>query len=298
MSINNYTVLDDFLNYLLVEKGYSPHTVIAYSNDIQQFLDSFDDEQSFLEISYLDIRKYLGILQQQSLSKASIARKLTSLRSFYKFLKNNKYIKSNPAETISTPKRAQKLPVILTEKDMEMILDQAFLAKDPLTIRDKGIFELLYSSGLRVGELVGIKTNDIDLEYGYLKVLGKGRKERVVPIGGKAILALKDYLSSSRTLLTAGKTTNILFVNYNGDGLTDRGIRYIIDKYIKEIAFQTKVSPHVFRHSFATHLLDNGADIRVVQDLLGHANLSTTQIYTHVSKKRIQQIYKKAHPRA
>ncbi|MFZ7104583.1 MAG: tyrosine recombinase XerC [Peptococcaceae bacterium] len=291
-------MVDDFLDFLLVEKGYSFHTFTAYRNDIRQFLNFFGDDQDLLEINYLDIRKYLGALQQKNLCKASIARKLTAIRTFYKYLKGKKYLTNNPAEAISTPKKSKKLPVVLTQQDMERVLNGTFQERDPLTIRDKGIFELLYSSGLRVGELVTVKATDLDFQYGYLRVMGKGKKERIVPIGTKAAAALKDYLSLSRPLLTTDKTTDILFVNYQGKGLTTRGIRYIIDKYLDTFALRAKVSPHVFRHSFATHLLDNGADIRVVQDLLGHVNLSTTQIYTHVSKSRIHQIYKKAHPRA
>jgi len=300
-----FKTLDDFLNYLLAEKGCSQATLTAYSNDLQQFFAYYTREINVelenlnkLEIDYLVVRRYLVLLQSQGLAKTTIARKLTALRSFYKFLKKNNLLKTNPLDMINSPKKPKKLPIVLTEKDITRLFDEAFLGTDPLTLRDKAIVEILYSSGLRVAELAFLNKNDVCLEYQYIRVLGKGNKERIVPLGSKALTAIKDYLVKGRSILNKNNSPNILFFNKNGGRLTTRGIRYIVDKYIKKIAINAKVSPHVFRHSFATHLLDNGADLRIVQELLGHVNLSTTQIYTHVSKTRIQQVYNKAHPRA
>ncbi|MFZ5943719.1 MAG: tyrosine recombinase XerC [Bacillota bacterium] len=291
-------LIDSFLEYMSAQKGYSQHTLTAYSNDILQFLQFIDETKSLLEIDYLNIRNYLVFLQQKGLTKTTMARKVTSIRSFYKFLKKSRHLDQNPAQNISTPKKIKKIPTVLSQQELERLLDNEFVERNFLTIRDKAIFEMLYSTGLRVSELVSLKLTDVDLEYQYAKVLGKGQKERIVPIGAKGISALKGYLEHSRSQLLKPESGNFIFLNNQGKGLSARGIRYIVDKYITNAAIRIKVSPHVFRHSFATHLLDNGADLRVVQELLGHANLSTTQIYTHVSKKRIQQVYKQAHPRA
>ncbi|MDK2822122.1 MAG: hypothetical protein PWQ67_1374 [Clostridia bacterium] len=290
--------IDDFLEYLSIEKGYSPHTLVAYRKDLQQFYGFFAEQKKLVEITNLDIRKYLAYLQANGLTRSTIARKLTTIRSFFKFLKKSKYLNNNPAKSVSSPKKSKKIPVVLNQREITSFLEETFIETDPLTIRDKAIFELFYSSGLRVSELVSLNINDLYPEYQCVKVMGKGSKERIVPLGSKAIKALETYLSSSRSLLDKGNSQNVLFLNHQGKRLTTRGIRYIVDKYVKKAALSLKVSPHVFRHTFATHLLDNGADLRVVQELLGHVNLSTTQIYTHVSKARIQKIYKNTHPRA
>ncbi|KJS87528.1 MAG: hypothetical protein JM58_04105 [Peptococcaceae bacterium BICA1-8] len=296
---NHFNLFDNYINYLSIEKGYSTHTLTAYSKDLKQFFEFFKERKDFLYIiTYLDIRQYLAFLQSRGINRSTQARKLTAIRSFFKYLKRNKHITNNPSETISSPKKIKKIPTILTEGEITKLLDQSFITEDPLTIRDKAIFELLYSSGLRVSELVSLKIEDINSNYHLVRVMGKGNKERIVPFGNKAWEAVEKYLSSSRHLLEKKEEVVVLFLNHQGKKLTTRGIRYIIDKYVTKAALSIKISPHVFRHSFATHLLDNGADLRVVQELLGHINLSTTQIYTHVSKARIQQIYKKAHPRA
>ena len=296
---NHFKLLDNFINYLSIEKGCSTHTLTAYSKDLKQFFEFFKERKDFLYIiTYLDIRQYLAFLQSRGINRSTQARKLTAIRSFFKYLKRNKYIANNPSETISSPKKTKKIPTILSEGEITKLLDQIFITEDPLTIRDKAIFELLYSSGLRVSELVSLKIEDINSNYQLVKIMGKGNKERIVPFGDKAWETIEKYLSSSRHLLVKKGEVGVLFLNHQGKKLTTRGIRFIIDKYVTKAALSIKISPHVFRHSFATHLLDNGADLRVVQELLGHANLSTTQIYTHVSKTRIQQIYKKAHPRA
>ncbi|NLT95113.1 MAG: tyrosine recombinase XerC [Clostridia bacterium] len=295
---NDNELLNKYLTFLTVEKGYSQHTLHAYQRDIQQFLAFFNNAKTISELSYLDIRRYLANLQNLGLKKNSQARKLTAIRSFLRYLKSQGFLTKIPTENISSPKTAKKIPVVLTQKEIAKLLEETFNKNDNLTVRDKAIFELLYSSGLRVSELVNLQVNDIDYYYKLVKVMGKGSKERIVPLGTKAWEALQIYLSDSRPKILKNKETKVLFLNNQGKKLTTRGIRFIIDKYVKQAALAVKVSPHVFRHSFATHLLDNGADIRVVQELLGHVNLSTTQIYTHVSKSRIQEIYKNTHPRA
>lgn len=295
---NDNELLNKYLTFLTVEKGYSQHTLHAYQRDIQQFLAFFNNAKTISELSYLDIRRYLANLQNLGLKKNSQARKLTAIRSFFRYLKSQGFLTKIPTENISSPKTAKKIPVVLTQKEIAKLLEETFNKNDNLTVRDKAIFELLYSSGLRVSELVNLQVNDIDYYYKLVKVMGKGSKERIVPLGTKAWEALQIYLSDSRPKILKNKETKVLFLNNQGKKLTTRGIRFIIDKYVKQAALAVKVSPHVFRHSFATHLLDNGADIRVVQELLGHVNLSTTQIYTHVSKSRIQEIYKNTHPRA
>lgn len=295
---NELELLDKYMIYLSVEKGYSQHTLTAYQKDILQFLTFFKAEKTIAELSYLDLRKYLAHLQNLGLERTTQARKLTALRSFFKYLKNQEILKRIPTENINSPKTVKKIPVILNQKEITRLLEDSFNKNDNLTIRDRAIFELLYSSGLRVSELVNLEIKSIDFSYKLIRVMGKGSRERIVPLGTKAWEALQAYLSVSRPSLLKKNVSAFLFLNHQGKKLTTRGIRYIIDKYVKEAAIAVKISPHVFRHSFATHLLDNGADIRVVQELLGHVNLSTTQIYTQVSKARIQQIYKNTHPRA
>ncbi|NMA02604.1 MAG: tyrosine recombinase XerC [Clostridia bacterium] len=298
-------VKDDFLNYLSAQRGYSEHTLRAYSNDLLQFFEYYSqkkgikfDEISNLQIEYVFFRGYLAHLQQQGMAKSTINRKIIALRSFYKYLRNNNLVERNPLELIKTLKTPKKIPEILHENDVINILEESFNDSNPLTIRDKAIFETLYSTGLRVSELTSLRMDSINFSNKYIRVIGKGDKERIVPIGSKAIKALMEYFSIRSTLNRDGRIEDTVFLNNKGGPLTSRGIRYILDKYIKKSSLKLKVTPHVFRHSFATHLLNNGADLRVVQELLGHSSISTTQIYTHVSQTRLQQVYKNTHPRA
>ncbi|HRZ67399.1 MAG TPA: tyrosine recombinase XerC, partial [Candidatus Omnitrophota bacterium] len=231
-------------------------------------------------------------------SKVSIARKIASIRSFFKFLFREGIIKNNPASSLSTPKRDKHLPKFLDEKEIVLLLESPG-KEDEAGLRDGAILETLYSTGIRVSELVGLNIDTVDQIGGVIKVYGKGKKERIVPIGDRALQAIRDYLKKRRASNTkdthAGKA---LFFNKNGGRLTDRSIRRIINKYITKTSIQQKISPHTLRHSFATHMLDHGADLRSVQELLGHANLSTTQIYTHITTERLKSAYTKAHPRA
>jgi integrase/recombinase XerC len=290
-------LLDTYLEYLKYQKNYSDNTLQAYGNDIRIFFDYLKREGIAApeNIDNRVLRSYLMVLNSEKRKRKTIARKITSLRGFFRFLKKNNLIQSNPVENVKIPKAEKRLPHVVNEAEMFDFLDNAFNLEKPLEQRDKAIFEVLYSSGLRVSELISLERGMI--EESYLRVIGKGNKERVAPLGKKALDALNIYLKDGINKLDK-KKTNKIFLNNNGGPLTARGVRYILNKYIQRYSLKQKISPHVFRHSFATHLLNNGADLRTVQELLGHVNLSSTQIYTHVSKNRIMQVYNQAHPRA
>jgi len=282
--------VDKFISYLQVEKNYSTHTILNYRIDLENFL-GYIDKTTVQDVDYQLLRKYLAHLRTFELKPRTLARKLSSLRSFYKYLFREGIIKNSPATLLMSPKLDKPLPKFLTEIEMEHFVE----APDIKTVfgkRDRAILETLYSTGIRVSELVGLNIMDVDLIGNVAKVSGKGKKERLVPIGNKAVTAIKDYLDHR------AETPQALFLNKNGTRLTSRGVFNITDKYIKVASTTKEISPHVLRHSFATHLLNRGADLRSVQELLGHVNLSTTQIYTHVSTDKLKKVYDKAHPRA
>lgn len=286
--------INKFSTYLSIEKNASSHTILNYKHDLEEFL-KFAEGRDISGVDYLFIRKFLMDMTSRGLAKKSIARKLSALRSFFKFLYRDGYIRVNPVSGISTPKLDKKLPVFLDE-DKTAKLVTAPLKKDFRSLRDKAILETLYSAGLRVSELVNIDERDIDFISGLVKVLGKGRSQRLAPVGDKAIQAIREYMLARD--LKGWQNARPLFLNKSGKKITDSSVRRIVDKYIKAAAISERISPHSLRHSFATHLLNRGADLRSVQELLGHKNLSTTQIYTHVSKERLKSVYDKAHPRA
>jgi len=299
-----YTFLDSFIVYLKVEKNASPRTIESYQNDLWQFIDFMARERKVpvtaLEpqlVNHLAVRKHLAQLQLSGLKRSTIARKMASLRAFYRYLSREELIKSNPLTFVSTPKIEKRLPEVLSQ-DGAWALVQAPDLNTPSGLRDRAILEILYACGLRVSELVGLDTGDVDLDMGYARVMGKGSKERIVPIGSYAVEALKGYLSAGRHLLAKSGSVPAIFLNKSGGRLSARSIRNIVEKYVQMICIQCKVSPHTLRHSFATHLLDGGADLRSVQELLGHVKMSTTQIYTHISKDRLLAVYEKSHPRA
>jgi integrase/recombinase XerC len=296
-------LIDEFLIYLQVNKNFSIHTLESYGLDLRQFSSFFDKEPiaSVELINHLLIRRYLAELKAEQLARKSIARKISCLRSLFKFLCRQGYISNNPLIGISIPKLEKRLPDFLYPEELESLLnlpDQSNF----LGIRDQAILEIFYSSGLRLQELVGLTIADLDLDGGYLRVFGKGAKERLVPIGGCAKRALLKYLKEVRTELLAKSNnpdqTVHVFLNYRGTRLSGRSIQRLIDKYLQQLALHRKISPHTLRHTFATHLLENGADLRVVQELLGHVDISSTQIYTHLTKERIRAVYLKSHPRA
>jgi tyrosine recombinase XerC len=286
--------IDKFINYLKVERNASDHTVKNYAIDLGMF-SQFLGERDMAAVDHLTLRRYLAELRAKNYSKRTVARKLASLRSLFRFLYREGHIKKNPITAITTPKLDKKLPVFLDVNKVERLL-QSPPGDTAAGLRDRALLETLYSTGIRVSELVGLDVDDVDFISGVVKVFGKGRKERIVPIGEPALRAMRSYMDKRTEAKVRDR--DAVFLNKSGRRLTDRSVRRVIDKHIKVCSIAERVSPHSLRHSFATHLLDRGADLRSVQELLGHMNLSTTQIYTHVTMDRLKNVYDKAHPRA
>jgi len=292
------TLIDQYINHLKIEKNASMHTIINYNNDILDFWEFIQNNKGdFLNISHLDVRKYLVYLNEKKYAKSSVSRKLSALRSFYRYLLREQLINENPIKKVATLKQGKKLPKFLYPEEVEELIN-APDTNTILGIRDRAILELLYASGIRVSELVTLISKDVDLQMGIILVFGKGAKERYVPIGKHAIYWLEKYVNDVRNQLLNKKSSEKLFLNYKGNNLSARSIRRIINKYVSKIALAKHVSPHMLRHSFATHLLNAGADLRSVQELLGHENISSTQIYTHVTKEKLRDTYINTHPRA
>lgn len=286
--------VERFLRYLEIEKNYSRHTLLNYRIDLRDFT-AFYSGQEPASIGYLEIRKYLAFLKEKKLTSRSVARRLSCLRSFFNFLCREGLVKHNPVSGVSTPRLDRHLPEFLTEEEVGRLFDSVPAAEkknETARLRDKAILEVFYSTGMRISELSGLKLAAVDFIGGIVKVLGKGRKERIVPIGEPALLALNAYLEKR------GSLRQEVFLNLKGGPITARGVRMAVDRYFRLAGMKKGVSPHTLRHSFATHLLNRGADLRSVQELLGHANLSTTQIYTHLTTERLKAVYDKAHPRA
>jgi len=294
MSLNK--PVEDFLNFLATEKGASEHTTKNYGIDLREFT-KFIGEKELKDLTYLDIRSFLAHLKTGEYSKSSISRKLACLRSFFKYLARENILTQNPAAGIATPKKEKRLPSFLNPDEITKLLE-APSKNSWEEKRDKAILEMLYSSGPRVSELVGLNHDDLDFFGGLIRVRGKGKKERIVPVGQMALTTLRGYLDMKPPKETAQPIKRPLFISRIGGRLTDRSVRRMILKYVKRAGLGKEISPHTFRHSFATHMLDRGADLRSVQELLGHANLSTTQIYTHVTTQRLKDAYTLAHPRA
>ncbi len=286
----------EFTAYLESERNVSPHTLSAYRSDLAQLL-SFviiekGDTVSALDINHLLLRRYLGQLSVVT-KKSTIGRKLAAIRSFFRFLLRRGIISKNPAELIATPKKEQRLPFHL-DIDQTNSLMETPDAEQKHALRDKAILELLYSSGLRVSELTGLNIAEIDLSGGMVRVMGKGGKERIVPVGRRAIEAVQAYLDQRYY----DSPKEALFLNTRGERINRRSIARIVDAHVVKIAAFKRISPHTLRHTFATHMLEGGADLRAIQEMLGHASLSTTQKYTHVSIDRLMEVYDKAHPKA
>ncbi len=282
--------IEKFIRYLEIEKNYSKHTLLNYKLDLEGFK-NFLGEAELEKVDYLVLRRYLASLKEKNLGSRTVGRRLSAMRSFFKFLVREGYLKTNPIAAVSSPKQEKHLPLFLTEQEISSLINAVF-SKDERGLRDKAIIETFYSTGIRISELVGLSLEDMDFISGVVKVLGKGRKERIVPIGEVAIGALRQYLDNRK------KDSQAVFLNKNGRRITDRGVRDIVKKYLRIAGIRQGVSAHTLRHSFATHLLNRGADLRSVQELLGHVNLSTTQIYTHLTTDRLKSVYDKAHPRA
>ena len=285
--------LEKFLRYLEIEKNYSPHTLLNYRLDLADFI-KFLGQTSIESATYLTLRKFLANLKERNLKQRTVSRKLSCLRSFFRFLCREGYLKTNPLTSLSSPKSEKYLPLFLTENEVVKLIEMP-KAEDWRGLRDKAILETFYSTGMRISELVGLNLSDIDFIGQVVKVKGKGKKERLLPIGDRALSAIRGYLVKKKN-----KKINepALFLNKNQRRITDRGVRDIVQKYIRIASLKTGVSAHTLRHSFATHLLNRGADLRSVQELLGHANISTTQIYTHLTTDKLKSVYEKAHPRA
>jgi integrase/recombinase XerC len=305
--MQNY--IDDFLKHLKYERNLSEHTLRNYESDMEQFYDfiapaNSDGERRAVDIHALDnltIREYMATLYEKKKKKSSIHRKVACLRTFFRFLCREGVLEKNPAMLVSSPRVERKLPNHLSIEQMIKFIETPE-TDTVLGKRDRAILELLYASGVRVSELVGLNLTDIDFNNQTLRVKGKGRKERMVPFGNHAKAALESYLGVRGELLIEAdpddRDPNAVFMNYQGTRITTRSVGRMLDKYCKQCAEIHHVSPHALRHSFATHLLDAGADLRTIQELLGHARLTTTQQYTHVSTDKLMEVYDKAHPKA
>jgi integrase/recombinase XerC len=292
--------LDKFITYLIAEKNASPYTIKNYRHEIRQFLDFLKEQgiDSWDGVDRYVLRRYLARLQAEGYVKASIARRISEMRSFCRYLVREDILDANPIRTISSPKIPKRLPDYLDPHQVEALL-AAPDATVPQGQRDRAIMEVLYASGLRVSEVVSLNLSNLDLRHGELRVWGKGGKERLALLGQPACRALTRYIEDGRSkLIKENRATNALFLNRLGSRLSTRSVSNILDKYARLAGLRRRVTPHVMRHTFATHLLDGGADLRTVQELLGHASLSSTQIYTHVSQARAKEVYRKAHPRA
>jgi tyrosine recombinase XerC len=298
-------IYDRYIKYLEAEKNASPYTVRNYRDDLLDFLyflkkqkiDPIKETEKGMEVDRHVLRDYLSELAGRGIAKASVARKLSAIRSFYRYLVREKIITKNPLEQVSSPKLDKRLPSFLTLEEVERLLDAPDLST-PLGQRDRALLELLYASGLRVSELAGLTPGQVDLESNEIRVLGKGSKERVVLMGEPAAAALKSYLKEGRTELLSKKRSQALFLSRYGQRLHERDVQKMLEHHAKKAGIGRRVHPHMLRHTFATHMLDGGADLRVVQELLGHARLTSTQIYTHVTKRQARKVYLAAHPLA
>ena len=293
------SLIQEFIDYLGHEKGLATNTLESYGRDLRQY-QGFLAEDSSLTLenaSQATIVAYLMFLRRQGKATATIARRLAALKAFYQFLLKENYVAQNPTDELSSPRLERKLPKVLTVREVERLLNQPDIL-NPAGKRDKAMLELLYATGIRVSELVSLDFDDLDLREGFVRCMGKGSKERVVPMGEIAVTSLQSYIEAGRPKMVSNPKEQALFLNHHGRRLTRQGFWKIVKKYAAIAQIQKEITPHTLRHSFATHLLENGADIRSVQEMLGHADVSTTQIYTHVTKDRLKDVYAKSHPRA
>jgi integrase/recombinase XerD len=290
------TLIHEFSEYLRIEKRHSIHTVEGYCRDLIRFSKAFSE----IEVSSLttaQIRGFLLLLRDEGLSPSSIARALSSIKSFFRYLCEDNKLEINPAEILETPRRWRKLPDVLSIDDVDKLLRCPDI-NTPLGLRDQAMLEVLYATGMRVSELISVKGHNLDLVSGCLRTMGKGSKERIVPIGMVARKVLEEYLLNSRPVLTKGQKVEELFLTRRGKGMTRQGFWKLLKRYVRQSNIKANVSPHTLRHAFATHLLERGADLRSVQQMLGHSDISTTQIYTHILEKRMLEVHDQFHPRA
>lgn len=291
--------IDEYLAVLKLEKNLSDNSVKSYKSDLTRLLNFLVDKKisDYNEVDHHIISQFLQLLKSNGLTGSSASRYLSSLRGFFSYLYANNYIMKDPTERVSSAKVIRKLPEVLSLYEIEKILEQPDTS-DKLGLRDKAILELFYSSGLRVSELIELKISDLFLDDEVIRVLGKGSKQRIVPVGSSAVKWLREYILKSRPLLEQRiRSKNYIFLNLRGTKLSRMGVWKIVERYTKDAGIKKEVHPHTFRHSFATHLLEGGADLRSVQEMLGHSDISTTQIYTHIDREYIKQVHKDFHPR-
>ncbi|KAA8325397.1 site-specific tyrosine recombinase XerD [Leuconostoc carnosum] len=288
----------DYLHYIRIERGLSENTIKSYRQDLQQFnAYATQKKWSLNDIDHFLILAWLNQLQILGKSNNSVIRMVTALRKFFGYLSQEQLILHNPMIDVKPPKKSSHLPAVLTVAEIDALL-QVSIEQTALGIRNRTLLEVMYATGLRVSELVNLKMSDLHLQLGLIQTIGKGDKERIIPIGDVASEWLEKYFSGSRLALLKERESDFVFLNDRGNQLTRQGVWKIIKKLVLEAGITKNVSPHTLRHSFATHILENGADLRIVQELLGHADISTTQIYTHISKKRLSEVYDNFHPRA
>lgn len=298
----NKDLLEQFRAYILVEKNFSQYTAKAYASDVMSFL-IWLEETNVSSVDYNKIREYLRFIHKYNYKKTTIARKISALRTFYKYLYRERVVEANPVSSITAPKREKKLPKFLDKDEIEQILNNVNI-ENPAGFRNRAILELLWATGMRISELSGLNFGDLNLEHNEIKVFGKGSKERIVLISERAKSYIQRYIEHARRLVAKDfppppqDEGSPVFINNTGYRLNPKTIRNVINSIVDKISLPKKVTPHMFRHSFATYLIENGADLRVVQELLGHASISNTQIYTHISTKHLTDTYNKAHPRA
>lgn len=294
--------INEFKEYLRVERQYSPKTITAYLEDLTEFCDFLTETgktKSFTEITKFDVHVFMSELYDRNLKMTSISRKVSSLRAFFHFLMRNGYVKQDPFAYVQIKQNPRRLPRFFYEKELTLLFEETN-GNDKLSIRDNALLETLYSTGMRVSECTGLKVNDIDFELKTMLLHGKGRKDRYVPFGSYCDKALKRYLTKARKPLIEKyhHEHEYVFVNHHGEPITPAGVSYVLDQILKRSSLSSSIHPHELRHTFATHMLSNGADLRTVQELLGHSSLSTTQIYTHVTPEHLQRDYRKYFPRA
>jgi integrase/recombinase XerD len=291
-------MLDQFLHYLIVEKGLSKNTIEAYSHGLNRFLNHLRENeiQEWVKVTKFDVKAFLLSLRKQGLSIKTVVRNLVAIRTFFKFLLQEGILEVNPVDELESPKMAKTLPNILSLKEVEQLLEQPNL-QTPLGMRDRAMLELLYATGMRVSELTQLPINQVNLEGGYVLLYGKGSKERIVPLGSEAMKWVTHYLNTARERLARGRESQSLFINRSAKGMSRQGFWKNLKTYGQRAGIRKRITPHLFRHSFASHLLERGADLRSVQMMLGHVDISTTQIYTHVTGERLKKVHQRYHPR-
>lgn len=293
-------LISNFIDYLGKQKGLAENTLDSYGRDLKQYKAFLENggKMSVEDAGPATIVAYLLYLQKQGRAPATIARRLAALKAFYQYLVRESFLENDPTSNLESPKLEKRLPKVLTVREVDMLLKQP-KPTTPTGLRDKAMLELLYATGIRVSELISLNVSDLNLEMGFLKCRGKGARERIVPVGSVALKSVRQYLQEGRPrLLGSNPQEPSLFLNHHGRRLTRQGFWKIVKKYAQEAKIRKHITPHTLRHSFATHLLENGADLRSVQEMLGHADISTTQIYTQVTKGRLKEIYARTHPRA